>query len=101
MGLFTKDNKNREIMIPLTNVSVKATIEGGVTSSEITLDFVNTYAKKPVEVTFEFPVNKKQVLKTLSAKIEDRVVKTKIKAIEEAKNNYQNAIAGGKAAVIG
>ena len=40
-------------------------------------------------------------MKTLSAKIEDRVVKTKIKAIEEAKNNYQNAIAGGKAAVIG
>ena len=55
--------------------------------------------ENPIECTFEFPVEKNTVVSKLIAQIDDRVIEAKIKAKEEAKQEYDDAIASGNTAV--
>ena len=92
-------NLKEEIIVPLKEVSVHATIAQGFSKTSVHLTYKNTLTEDPIEVIFEFPLSKKQVVAKIEATIGDRVVSTKVTEKEKAKEKYDNAIASGKAAV--
>ena len=56
-------------------------------------------SEKPIESTFEFPLDKDVVVSKLICMIDDKVVEAKVQNKEEAKEKYDDAIASGKTAV--
>ena len=61
--------------------------------------YSNVNSEKPIESTFEFPLDKDVVVSKLICIIDDKVVEAKVQNKEEAKQKYDDAIASGKAAV--
>ena len=53
-----------------------------------------------MEATYEFPLEKGTVLSKLVAQIDGKTVEARVKAKEEAKERYDDAIAAGNAAVM-
>ena len=86
--------------MPLTSVQIKGKLEGGLAILDIDLTYVNQDETHPLECTYEFPIDKETVLSKLVAKLGDKEVETKIKEKEKAKEMYEDAIAGGKMAVM-
>jgi len=92
-------DKEVEVLVPLQEVAVNARIETGLVKMDLMLVYANTDTEGPIEVQFEYPLLKRQVVSKLVATIDDRHVSAKIKDKEEAKEKYDEAIASGKAAV--
>ncbi len=61
---------------------------------------MNVGADSPIECTFEFPLEKTSIISKLMAQIDDRVIEAKVKAKEDAKEQYNDAIASGNTAVF-
>ena len=55
---------------------------------------------KPLEVCFLFPKQKNSIISQMTIKFGETVVYTKIMEKEKAQKKYDDAIAGGKAAVL-
>ena len=66
----------------------------------VQLTYVNVGSDSPIECTFEFPLEKTSVISKLVAQIDDRVLEAKVKAKEDAKEQYDDAIAAGNTAVF-
>jgi von Willebrand factor A domain-containing protein 5 len=64
------------------------------------LTYSNISDEFPIECTFEFPVDKQTVVSKLIAIIDDRVIEAVIKEKEEAKQQYDDAMASGNTAVF-
>ena len=62
--------------------------------------YINAGTKDPVECTFEFPIEKDNVVTKLTAEIDDKLIEAKIKQKEVAKEQYSDAIASGKVAIL-
>jgi Ca-activated chloride channel family protein len=62
--------------------------------------YVNSGSEKPIECTFEFPIEPHVVVSRLVVRIGDKTVEAQVKELEEAKEKYDDAIAGGNAAVF-
>ena len=88
-------------MLPLQSVSVKAELRGVWSSTQVDLCYSNPSETNPLECSFTFPLEKNTTLAKLEVSIDERVMQTKIQEIEKARERYDDAIAGGKAAVIG
>ena len=86
-------------MLPLKSVKVLGCLEGPLAIVDIELCYVNEDTDSAIECAYEFPIDKETVMSRLSAKIGDREVEAKIKEKERAKEVYENAMAGGNAAV--
>jgi len=87
------------MLVPLQHVKINGVLESGHAFLDIQLTYANLGAENPIECTFEFPVEPSTVVSKLIATIDDKVVEAKIKAKEEAKEQYNDAIASGKTAV--
>ena len=85
--------------MPLQDVTISGVIEAGLATLDVKLTYSNTGDEKPIECTFEFPLEKETVVSKLIAEIDDKVIEAKIKEKEEAKQTYGDAIASGNAAV--
>ena len=86
--------------MPLNKVHIKGVLNGAVSTIDVELDYTNK-DKNAIECTFEFPLTDNQVVTSLTAMIGDKVIEAKIQDKEEAKEKYDDAIAGGHAAVLG
>ena len=86
--------------MPLTKVDIKTEIRGARAVTRVELCYVNPSKENPYECTYTFPLDKTSVLTSFEAKIDDRVIKTQVKAKEEAKAAYDDAVASGKTAVL-
>ena len=53
-----------------------------------------------IECIFEFSLSENSIMTSLTATIGDKVIQSKIQEKEEAKEEYDDAIAGGHAAII-
>lgn len=93
------EQKEQQALVPLKSVNIQGTLEAGHANLCMQLTYVNAGASNPIECTFEYPIEASTVVSKLIAQIDDRIVEAKIKAKEDAKEQYDDAIASGNAAV--
>ena len=86
--------------MPLQKVDVKARITGALATVDIELGYKNLDEECPLETTYEFPLDKMTVLSKLHFSVDGKTIEAKVKAKEEAKEKYEDAIAAGNAAVM-
>ena len=87
-------------MLPLKKVTANCDISGSVATLSLDLVYFTPSETDTYECSYEFPLVKKTVLSKLVAQIDGKTVEAKVKAKEEAKEIYDDAIAAGKAAVL-
>ena len=85
--------------MPLKSVKVGGCLEGPLAIVDIELTYINEDTESPIECSYEFPIDPDTVMSQLIAKIGDKEIEAKIKEKERAKEMYDNAMAGGNAAV--
>ena len=95
-GLVAKD---KNTPLPLKSVSVEAQVKGFVLGLHSTLTYSND-ASDPVEVLFRFPIEKSHAVVGLTAIIDGRKIKADIREKEEARAQYDDAIASGLSAAL-
>ena len=86
--------------MPLTKVAVKSELRGIMATTNVELTYVNPSKDDPLECTYTFPLDKTSVLAKFEASIDNRIIVTKIKDKESAKEQYDDAVASGNTAVI-
>jgi|LauGreDrversion4_2_1035121.scaffolds.fasta_scaffold452798_1 Vault protein inter-alpha-trypsin domain len=92
--------EERQVLVPLKHVNLQGRIEAGHTTLDAQLSFVNlSETDQPIECTFEMPIDQQTVITKVLVQIDDRIVEAKIKAKEEAKEQYDDAMAAGNTAV--
>ena len=88
------------MLIPLKRVDIKSELRGATAITNVELTYHNPSTKSALECTYKFPLEKKTLLAKFEASIEDKVVVTKIIKKEKAREKYDDAVAGGNAAVM-
>ena len=83
--------------LPLKDVAVGVEINGFVLGMKSTLKYENA-TEAPLEVVFRFPLEKSHAVVGLTALIGGRRIRAEVKGKEEAKAQYDDAIAGGQTA---
>ena len=91
--------KGKDVRLPLKTVSVEAQVKGYVLGLHSTLTYSND-ASDPVEVLFRFPVEKSHAVVGLTALIDGRKIKANVREKEEARAQYDDAIASGLSAAL-
>jgi hypothetical protein len=71
--------------MPLTKVNIETEIRNTFAVSSIELCYVNPSTENPYECTYTFPMEKTSVLASFEAKIDERVIQTKVKDKDQAK----------------
>ena len=89
-----------EVLVPLKSVKATVVLDAGINRLDLQWTYTNLDATSPIETTFEFPIDDTTVLSQLVAVIDDRVIEAVVKEKETAKNNYNDAMAAGNAAVF-
>ena len=93
-------NEKYQALVPLKDVVINGTLNGTISTVNVQLGYVNASEDQPIECTFDFPVNSKSIVSSLSARIGDKLIEASIREKEEAKEKYDDAIAAGNAAVL-
>ena len=91
--------KRRKTALPLKDVSVEAKIQGYVLGLESTLKYANE-SSEPAEVVFRFPLEQSHAVVGLTAIIGGRKIKAQLKEKEEARADYDDALASGQSAAL-
>ncbi|TNY35268.1 VIT domain-containing protein [Thermomonospora catenispora] len=85
--------------LPLDSVDVRADINGLVAGVEITQGFRNPF-DVPVEAVYVFPLPDRAAVTRMRMEAADRVVEGTLKEREEARADYDAALAAGRRAAI-
>ena len=91
-----------KMLVPLKNVDIKGRLEDGVAHISAHMFYVNEHSEdssKPLECSFEFPIEESTVVSKLIATINDKTIEAKIQGKEEAKEKFDDAVAAGNTAV--
>ena len=96
-GLLVKD---QTASLPLKDVSVSAFVQGYLLGVQSVLKYENS-GPDPVEVLFRTPVDESHAVVGLEAVIDGRRIRAEIKAKEEARMEYDDAVASGRTAAYG
>ena len=91
--------KGKKMPLPLKDVSVEAEILGYVLSLRSSLKYAND-SPLPVEVVFRFPLEQSHAVVGLTAVIDGRKIKAQVKEKEEARADYDDALASGQSAAL-
>ena len=84
----------KNVPVPLKSSSVRASLNGYVAGIDSTLKYVNS-GRSPLEVLFRFPVDQSYAVVGLEAVIAGKRIKAQLKEKEEARQEYDDAIASG------
>ena len=93
-------SKGKNYSLPLKSVHVDAQVRGFVLGLQSTLTYSND-SSDPVEVLFQLPLEKSHAVVGLTALIDGRKIKADIREKEEARAQYDDAIASGLSAALG
>ena len=91
--------KGKHASLPLKSVSVEAQIRGFVLGLKSTLTYSND-SPDPVEVLFRFPLEKSHAVVGLTAAIDGRKISAQVREKEEARAQYDDALASGFSAAL-
>ncbi len=97
---FTFVQGTKDTPLPLKSTSVTANLTGYVVAMSSLFKYSND-THGPVEVLFRFPVDESYAVVALEATIGERKVKATLKEKEEAKQDYDDALASGFMAALG
>ena len=97
--VFGLVSKWKDASLPLKSVSVEARVRGFVLGLSSTLTYSND-SSDPVEVLFRFPLEKSHTVVGLTALIDGRKIKADVREKEEARAQYDDAIASGLSAAL-
>lgn len=95
LGALATDRGN----LPLDSVDIKASITGLAAGIELTQGFRNPF-DVPLEATYIFPLPDRAAVTALRMEAADRVVEGVLKEREQARRDYDAAIAAGRRAAI-
>lgn len=79
------------IPVPLTSVQLKVRVVNFIAQVEVEQEFVNKEAG-PIECIFFFPVEEEAAVINFTAELEGKTIKTEVKEMEEARNEYDSAV---------
>ena len=96
-GLLIKD---QTASLPLKDVSVSSFVQGYLLGVQSVLKYEND-GPDPVEVLFRTPVDDSHAVVGLEAVIDGRRIRAEIKGKEEARAEYDDAMASGRTAAYG
>lgn len=97
VAISNRDNK--KMLIPFKDVMIRTHLMGPMAATTVELKYVNL-GQDSLESTFVLPLDKKSVLSSFTASIDDREIVTQVVEKDRATRTYEDAIAGGKAAVM-
>lgn len=102
--LFLIERENKK-QVPLGNIDLKVQVMQSVASFEMTHSYSN-FSDKPIEAVFFFPKDINSVITKIVCEFTlsdgtKKSLETKILEREKAAAKYDDAVAGGKTAVIG
>jgi len=86
-------------LVPLQRVNVKAEIQGAFATTTVEMVYKNP-GRATLECRFTFPLEESSTLADFEAAIDEKVITTKVREKEHAKEIYDDAVASGKAAVL-
>jgi hypothetical protein len=66
-AVHEETNQSLVLLVPLTDVFIKGTLNGSLTKLDVQLSYANLYSDSPIECTFEFPLNEKSTVTHLAA----------------------------------
>ncbi|GAA4077739.1 VIT domain-containing protein [Actinomadura miaoliensis] len=95
LGALSTDRGN----LPLDAVDIKASITGLAAGIELTQGFRNPF-DVPLEATYVFPLPDRAAVTALRMEAADRVIEGVLKEREQARHDYDAAIAAGRRAAI-
>ena len=87
------------VPVPLQDVKIEAKIVDFVSEITVSQSYVNMEIN-PVEVVYMFPIEEEAAVTTFEAKIDDRIIVTKIQEKEKAREEYNEAVRNHKTAVL-
>lgn len=85
--------------LPLHNLDVRLSTTGLAVSTELTQGFSNPY-DEPLEATYIFPLPDRAALTSLKMEADDRTIEGVLREREQARTEYDQAVAEGKRAAI-
>ena len=97
---YAEKEEGKRELVPLKKVDIKAELSGAMATIDMELTYTNPSADNPLECTYVFPLEKTTILSKFEAVIGGKTVHTKVTEKEAAKEAYDDAMAGGKAAVM-
>ena len=97
---FYAKNGEDKWLLPLRKVHIESELRGAFSSTAVELTYVNPSEEHPLSCTFAFPIDKTSTLTKFEAQINDRVINTRVIDKTVARERFDDAVAGGKAAVI-
>ena len=97
--LEDNNKANKYALVPLQSVAIHAKLEGALATINVELGYANLDSANPIEAHFSLPIEQQTVVSKFTCNIDDRVIEAKVKSKEEAKAQYDDGVAAGKAAV--
>lgn len=97
---YAEKEEGKRELVPLKKVDIKAELRGAIATINMELTYTNPSSDSPLECTYVFPLEKSTILSKFEAVIDGKTVYTKVTNKETAREAYDDAIAGGKAAVM-
>ena len=83
-----------DFMVPLKDVQILATLEGSLAKVDFNMTYLNP-SENPIECTYEFPLESETLVTSLTVYIDGKVIEAIVLEKEEAKQVYEDVIAGG------
>lgn len=76
-------------LLPLKNLEIKASINGGLARVHLIQKYENPYKEKKLNLTYQFPINSKAIFDSIEAFFKDKRIKGVIKEKETAKAEFE------------
>ncbi|MBY0549007.1 MAG: VIT and VWA domain-containing protein [Candidatus Obscuribacterales bacterium] len=87
------------VNLPLTGVSIEASVSDLIAHVSIRQTFRNTYSNC-MEATYTFPMAPGSAVSSFNLKVGNRIIKGVVQERQQARHNYQQAIQQGKRAAM-
>eukprot|EP00347_Sterkiella_histriomuscorum_P005979 403354535 len=91
--------KNQQQTLHFESQHLEATVQNSIATIRLTQVFINEL-DEAVEATYSFPTDPDIIVSKLQIELGDRIVEGKIMEKQQAREKYDDAIAGGNAAVL-
>jgi len=95
MGLRARIDEWRSIPVPLTGVSISGRLVNFTAEVTVTQTYINK-GTKPLECEYMFPIEEEAAVVDFKVEIEGRTLVSQVKEKEQAKKDYDDAVASKK-----
>lgn len=95
----TAETKAKVTELALTKMDYSGAVEGAIANLQLKLAYENKLAK-PIEPVFTFPLPPEATVLGVTLKVGDRIIQSELKRAEDARRDYDQAVAAGHQASL-